>query len=86
MSDMTDTEHQTVQHQLMTFYGVIKDMPLEDFIDRINECETLAPLLDPTAYIQGADRMEAIKKLAQGALVFQEAGKLLDKALNERKS
>ena len=70
---MNDEEYIAIQRQLLCFAGIIKDMPITEFLERINHCETVAPIIDPTLYIAGIDKLSSIKKIAEGARSFQKA-------------
>ena len=68
---MTDAEYAVVQEQLLAVSGVLWGLDLQGFLARIEHCETLAPVLDPTLYICGARKLERIKRLAVAAREMQ---------------
>ena len=72
---MTDEEYSSTQSQLMLLARVALGINIDGFIERINTAETIAPILDPTLYLQGADNLSKIKALAIGASKFQRAVK-----------
>lgn len=68
---MKDEEYILTQQQLLCLVGIVKDMPLYEFLKKINICETIAPLLNPTLYMQGGDKLASIKRIAVSARDFQ---------------
>ena len=70
---MTDEEYSSTQSQLMLLARIALGINIDGFIKRINTAETIAPILDPTLYLQGADNLRKIKALAVGASKFQAA-------------
>ena len=72
---MTDEEYSSTQSQLMLLARVVLGINIDGFIKRINTAETIAPILDPTLSLQGADNLSKIKALAVGAGKFQAAVK-----------
>ena len=68
---MTDEEYSLTQQNLLIVAGFVKDMPLDAFLSRISNCESIAPILDPTLYIKGATKLQQIKRLAQSLQPFQ---------------
>lgn len=66
-----ETYVQTQQH-LIALAGIVKDMPLMDFISKINICETVAPMIDPTLYMEGTSKLTFIKRIAESAQNFQK--------------
>ena len=70
---LTDEEYTAIQSQLVAFAGIVSDMRLEEFIQRISRTETIAPLIDPTLYMQAHENLADIKELASSLLPFQKA-------------
>lgn len=68
---MTEEEYIQTQQQLLCLAGIVKDMPLAEFLHKINICESVSPLINPTLYIKGADKLTLIKRIAEGAQAFQ---------------
>ena len=46
-------------------------MPIDEFLRKINICESVSPLIDPTLYMKGADKLTFIKRIAESARHFQ---------------
>jgi len=69
---MTDEKYIIVQQQIVAFAGIVKDLPLDEFLERIELCEAVAPMIDPTLYMQGADNLHKIRRIAEALKVFQE--------------
>jgi hypothetical protein len=70
---MTEEEYLTMQSQLFTLASLVRGLPLEEFLLRINHAETIGPILDPTLYLQAGDKLAKIKRLAEGLHDFQRA-------------
>jgi hypothetical protein len=68
---MNEEDYILIQTQLVVLAQIVNSMDLKGFIEAINRAETMGPILDPSLYLKGADKLEAIKNLAVGALSFQ---------------
>lgn len=74
MSDrLSNEDFLTIQQQIVIFGGAVAVLDLEGFLSRIGTAEAAAPLLDPSAFIAGHEKMSALKELAEGALKFKRA-------------
>ena len=63
----------TIQSQLAVFGGAVATLDLEGFLERIGTAEAVAPLIDPSAFIAGHEKMALVKSVAEAALVFKRA-------------
>lgn len=70
---LTNEDFSTIQSQLTVFGGAVMTLDLEAFIDRCSHAEAVAPFIDPTAFMQGHEKLAALKDLAEGALKFKLA-------------
>jgi hypothetical protein len=70
---MTDEEYTVVQTQVILIANVVKTMALEDFLARIDQAHTIAPLADPTLYQRAAGRLCDIETLARQLLPLKSA-------------
>ena len=68
---MDDAEYIQTQQQLLCLAGIVKDLPIDEFLRKINICESVSPLIDPTLYMKGADKLTFIKRIAESARDFQ---------------
>lgn len=69
-----------LQHNLVLFAGLVKDWNLAGFLNRIEDAHAVGPILDPTLYRAGVDKMVEIGELARALLMFQRAAaKLAEK-------
>lgn len=68
---MTDEEYATLQCQLTALIGVVNQMDLTRFLERINSAETVGPLFNPSLWMKGADKLAKIKALAEALSVFK---------------
>ena len=71
MAEITEQDYIQLQQQILCCAKIVADMPLDAFLEKINVCESLAPVIDPTLYRQGQDKLQLIKKLALGLRSFQ---------------
>jgi len=70
---MNAEQYETTQSQLLTLAGLVKLMPLQDFIAAADHAETIGPFVDPTLFIQAGKKLAAIKYLARALKHFQDA-------------
>lgn len=47
-------------------------LPLETFLEAINNAETVGPILDPTLMKRAEENLQAIKELAEAVLMVKE--------------
>lgn len=69
---MTNDQYLAVQTQLQVLAGLVADMPLEDFLERIHLAEAVGPMLDPTLYRAAHRNLEAINGLAVALMGFKK--------------
>lgn len=74
---MTDAEYMLTQERLFLVAKMVSNMDLDGFLQRINHAEALGPVLDPTLFMRGATRLDAIKRLARAAKELQKAASAL---------
>lgn len=72
---MTGDEYTTTQEQLKLLCAFIFDMDLKGCLEAIGRCETIAPLFNPTLYMQGSSRLQIVGKLTIAAYKFQKVVK-----------
>ncbi len=70
---MTDAEYAITQQQLQLAVAIMRELDLRAFLVRIERCEAVAPLLAPSLYIEGAGKLEQLKRVAVAALALQRA-------------
>lgn len=81
---MDDLNYSETQKRLIDATRCIVDLNLDAFLDRINHCESVGSLLNPTLYMKGQCRLEKIKALTikmqavKGAMIELEALILVD--------
>lgn len=61
---MTNEEYQRTQDALVEMCKDVLMLDLVGFLARIEHTEALGPIVDPTLWIKGSDRLEAIKRCA----------------------
>lgn len=71
---MTDEEYLTIQHQVGLLSGLIAELDLAGFLDRISLADSIGPIMDPTLYRKAAGEMHHIQDLAQA--LFEAQGKI----------
>ena len=70
---LSDTDYLSIQHEIVVLAGLVRELPLTAFLVRINTCETIAPLVDPTLYMKAGNKLAQIKELAAALQPFQKA-------------
>ena len=73
---MTDEDYIQVQGQLMLLAQAVQEMDLDGFRNRIEECQALGPILNPTEYRAAmydgrADTLDVIREVAIAASTFK---------------
>lgn len=82
---MTNEEYLDVQNIVVMLAGMIVQdhLDLAAFVARAERSDAIAPLLDPTLWIKGHSRLDAIKDLARAALAFRGAAKKFHETMKE---
>jgi len=75
---MTATEHNMMQDTLMLCAGMLQQFDWQKFIGAIDRADTMGPILDPTLYRSGSQRMQAIRRVAVAAQELVAAKAALD--------
>lgn len=70
---MTNEEYFNTQLQLTTMAAMMIEVDVEGMIERARHAQAVAPLIDPTAFIAGHEKLEAITRLAEAASRFKGA-------------
>lgn len=61
---MTDEEYQRTQDELVRLCREVLQLDLVGFLNRVEHTEATGPIVDPTLWIKGQARLEAIKRCA----------------------
>lgn len=67
---MNQERYQRTQVAICRLSEIIRQLPIEEFIEAINTADTLGPILDPTLYREGGEKMMEIKRLAEPMVVI----------------
>lgn len=70
---MNDEQYSTAVSALIEHAKTIREIDIHGVLQRIKECETVAPIIDPTLYRRGAPNLGATKKLVESFLPVQVA-------------
>jgi hypothetical protein len=70
---MNREEYIALQVQLAALGSIVKDMPLGDFIQAIDQADTFGPVLDPTLWRKSHRNMNRWRNLAEALLPFKRA-------------
>lgn len=65
---MKAEEYRMTQDHIFLLAAMARTLPVPEFIEAIDKAESLGPVLDPTLYIKGADRMAKVRKIAAAVL------------------
>lgn len=68
---MSDAAYAVTQQRLMLLAGFVLRMDLDAFLERIQMTETICPLVDPTLYMRGAEKLGQVRDLAVAANEFR---------------
>jgi len=68
---MDNEEYLNTQYLLVLQAQLINQLDLDGFLAAIEHAEAVAPIINPTLFIQGAGKLEEVKSLAQAAKLFQ---------------
>ncbi len=69
---LTDEEYTMVFSRLVLLAGLLRDMKLKQFMNNIEHCETVAPLLDPSLYQRGGAKLSLMKQTTAAFLSAQK--------------
>lgn len=70
---ITKDKYIETQQQLLLLAGIVRDMPLAEFIAAAERANAFGPVTDPSLWKAGQQNLEVIKKMAQGLRAFQDA-------------
>lgn len=68
---MNDSLYALTQQILAELVGRVIALDLEAFIRRIDDAETVGPIVDPTLYARAGGRLAEVRRDAEAALEFQ---------------
>ena len=68
---LSKEEYLDTQKKLFMLAGMVRELPLHEFINMINRSETLSPILNPTLEMVGAPKRDLVKRLAIALRKFQ---------------
>jgi hypothetical protein len=68
---VTDEEYLIVQNQLQAIGGLVLGMDLDGFVARIDRAQTLTPILDPTLWMRGAEKLREVREIAEAVRDLQ---------------
>jgi len=69
---ISESDYLLTQTQIGFLANLVRDMPLHEFLAAISHADTVAPIVDPIAWIRGEKEMHKIERLALGLLQFQK--------------
>ena len=70
---MNKDQYLQLQFNLGQIAEIVRDLPLNEFLEAITKAETVGPILEPTLYRQSYRKVENVKKLAIALREFQKA-------------
>jgi len=65
MPEMTDEEYTMTYQQVVMLAGLIAEMNLPGFLERISLADSIGPILDPTLYLRASRNMHQIEEVAR---------------------
>ena len=74
-ADISDAEYRSTQDRLSFLGRIVDEMPLDAFLQRLEEAEALGSVLAPTLYREAllGGNLDAVRDVARAARVFQTA-------------
>ena len=70
---VSDAVYRTTQEQLVFLARFVDGMPLDAFLQRLEEADVLGPLLDPSLYMRAGHELDTVRDIARAAREFQAA-------------
>jgi len=70
---MREQEFLTIQHQILALAPIVAEMDLVEFIDTIEQADTIGPMLAPSLWMRKHEDMDRIRQLAEALLPFRRA-------------
>lgn len=68
---VSNEEYQEIQSRIALVATLTRGLPLNEFIAAAETASAVGPIIDPTLYIQGGKKLEAITELARSLRAFQ---------------
>lgn len=82
---LTSIEYKSHLSRLSMVAQLVADVPIADLLNHVSVCETLGPLLEPTAYIRGgSDNVRDARDLLEAASPLVSFGAKLVQRAKER--
>ena len=69
---MEKDEYVQTQQKLLMFGLVVRNMPLNDFINAAEKADAFGPFVNPTLWMKGQENLHRVLKLARALRGFQE--------------
>lgn len=63
--------YESTQMQIIQIARLVKDLPLGEFIGAIDTADSIGPVVDPTLWMRGHEKMDMIRKAAVALNKFQ---------------
>jgi hypothetical protein len=70
---MSNDEYLQTQSQVMLLGALVRELPLEQFLERARRASNVGALFAPSHYIAGEEKLELVIKLAEKLRAFQAA-------------
>jgi hypothetical protein len=70
---MNDSEYIETQRQIMLLAGMAAGLDVRGFLERVEQAQSVGPVLDPTLYRAAADNLECVALLARAVADLQAA-------------
>ena len=70
---MNKEQYAQTQHTILTLAEIVRDLPLSEFLQAIRRADAIGPIVDPSLWIKGQEKMHEIERMAEGLRRFQFA-------------
>jgi len=81
---MDNAEYLQVQSGIAFVVGLVRDMPIAEFIEAADKADAIGPFVDPTLWRAGHERLQSLKELGQELKRFQDKAKLFETSLTPK--
>ena len=79
--DLSNEQYALCQAHLLTIGAIVRDMPLEAFLARLERTDAVAAILDPTLARAAGAHLELVKRMATALQNFKATLPTLEQAL-----
>ena len=72
---LTAEQYAEAQQQLVWLASIVLNLPLDQMLADIAHAEAVGPIVDPTLWIRGHEKLEQVRELAEAVLQVQRVAR-----------